>query len=319
MVEKDAPSPAEEAEQVGDAPVVATVAGTAADADVLIAATEAGRVWGVGVRLLHVAPLAREPGEGPVEVPEIEAAARLQLRDALDTARATAPDVAFTGSVCSGSVVGELVELTRGARLLVVGRESRHGVDRLALGTVTARVVAQAACPVRVVPPGWRGRPAGRVVVGVAGSRGVLPLLGHAAAVASASGPVVLLHAWQLTGAYADVIEARTHEADRGDASRAWLEALADVVREDHPGLGVEVEVTHGDPAETLLAASADAVLITLLRPRVPVLGDYLGDVTRRLLGDCDAPVDVVPAAPAGDARRAPDAANVGTRGDDHG
>ncbi|MBC7544721.1 MAG: universal stress protein [Candidatus Sericytochromatia bacterium] len=53
----------------------------------------------------------------------------------------------------SGTPGVEIVRFARevGAQLLVVGSRTRHGLDRLVMGSVSAHVVANAPCSVQVV------------------------------------------------------------------------------------------------------------------------------------------------------------------------
>ena len=60
-----------------------------------------------------------------------------------------------------------LVELSRGARLVVVQHRDAHWLGRLFVGSTVNGAAAHSECPVISVPVGWEpGRPR-RVVVGV--------------------------------------------------------------------------------------------------------------------------------------------------------
>ncbi|MFJ2784195.1 universal stress protein [Streptomyces sp. NPDC093249] len=64
------------------------------------------------------------------------------------------PGVGLTASVVPGDATGRLVEGSRDAGLVVVGRHHRHRFGSLLLGSVTHAVLQHAYCPVAVVPPG---------------------------------------------------------------------------------------------------------------------------------------------------------------------
>lgn len=61
------------------------------------------------------------------------------------------PEVVVTSHVVRGDPVVELLEQSRGARLLVVGSRGRGGFIGLMLGSVSRRVLKRATCPVAVV------------------------------------------------------------------------------------------------------------------------------------------------------------------------
>lgn len=63
------------------------------------------------------------------------------------------PGVELTGTVAPGDAAGLLVDGSREAALLVVGRHHRHRIAELLVGSVAHAVLHHAACPVAVVPP----------------------------------------------------------------------------------------------------------------------------------------------------------------------
>ncbi|MBC7560764.1 MAG: universal stress protein [Dermatophilaceae bacterium] len=71
------------------------------------------------------------------------------------------PDVSVTSHVVRGDPVVELLEQSRGARLLVVGSRGRGGFIGLMLGSVSRRVLKRATCPVAVVRSAGGDNPAG--------------------------------------------------------------------------------------------------------------------------------------------------------------
>ncbi|MYS06441.1 universal stress protein, partial [Streptomyces sp. SID6041] len=66
------------------------------------------------------------------------------------------PEVELVPSVVPADAVGVLVEGSRDAGLLVVGRHHRHRFGSLLLGSVAHAVLHHAHCPVAVVPPASR-------------------------------------------------------------------------------------------------------------------------------------------------------------------
>ncbi|MET9675359.1 universal stress protein [Streptomyces sp. NPDC006482] len=63
------------------------------------------------------------------------------------------PDVEVVPSVAPGDAAGRLVEGSRDAGLVVVGRHHRHRLGSLLIGSVAHAVLHHAHCPVAVVPP----------------------------------------------------------------------------------------------------------------------------------------------------------------------
>jgi nucleotide-binding universal stress UspA family protein len=70
------------------------------------------------------------------------------------------PEVPVTSHVVRGDPVIELLEQSRGARLLVVGSRGRGGFMGLLLGSVSRRILKRATCPVAVVRSAGADEPA---------------------------------------------------------------------------------------------------------------------------------------------------------------
>ncbi|MEU3748353.1 MULTISPECIES: universal stress protein [Streptomyces] len=67
------------------------------------------------------------------------------------------PAVELAPSVVPGDAAGRLVEGSRDAGLVVVGRHHRHRIGSLLIGSVAHAVLHHAHCPVAVVPPAGSG------------------------------------------------------------------------------------------------------------------------------------------------------------------
>src|SRR5690606_9750314 len=112
----------------------------------------------------------------------------------------TAPDLPVRTSRLTGPRIAALVDAAESAELLVVGRETRSGLERLMGAGTTAAVATHSRVPVVVVPEDWadaeRGGP---VVVGLKSLAHVDDLLRAAFAAAADRGvPLVVVHAWRL-------------------------------------------------------------------------------------------------------------------------
>jgi nucleotide-binding universal stress UspA family protein len=293
-------------------PVVVGVDGTSGSAGALrYAASEAVRL-GAPLRLVHVIATTVPvwPGVPMVAGSELREIATSILDGAVDTVRDLAPGVEQSTVLSAGSRGAALVEASVGARLLVVGRETQHGIDRVVVGTVTAAVAARTSCDVAVVPSLWSGDDArGRVVAAVKSRSNADEILGQAFSRASARGATLtVVTAWEVPDPYFDRIEARTHAADWEEEGRRVIDEVAAEWRTAYPDVAFDVRVQHGRPAEVLLAASRDSDLLLLSRRHhaVPPYG-HLGGVARAVLRLSDVPVLVVPFTGA-DARPAEEA-----------
>lgn len=280
-------------------PVVVGVDGAPGSAGALRFGIAEARRRGTALQLVHVLPTY--PPVWPVAP-----AARDDLREvgvgilersATEVRQAT-PDLEITARLGHGPRSAAIVEAGHGAQLVVVGRETRRGVDRALTGTTTAGVAARASCSVVVVPSFWMPGPShGRVVVGIKSNRNAHELLSKAFAEARARGAeLTLVTAWELPDPYLARIELRTHAPDwEADGRRLLDELLADW-RTDYPEVPVEIRIAHGHAVQVLSHASAESDLLLVSRRRhaIPPYG-RLGGVPHALLRLSAIPVEVVP------------------------
>jgi nucleotide-binding universal stress UspA family protein len=119
------------------------------------------QVTGAELTILHVLPSPMAPfidsGYVPQEVwDQLDAGLRAQASGQMDrlVKQALAAGVRATASIVeTGVPADEIVRAAERAKtdLLVLGTHGRTGVARLVLGSVAARVVATASCPVLTV------------------------------------------------------------------------------------------------------------------------------------------------------------------------
>ena len=220
------------------------------------------------------------------------------LQQAAAEAGQAAPDLEVTTELRRGPRTAAIVEAAQEAQLLVVGHETRRGLDRILTGTTTTGVAARAACDVVVVPSFWMPeRLHRRVVVGIKTHRNAQELLSRAFAEARArDAELVLVTAWELPDPYLDRIELRTHAEDWEAEGRRVLDKLLVDWRREYPDVRVDIQVTHGRATEVLLDASAksDLLLVSRRRHAIPPYG-RLGGVPHALLRLSEVPVEVVP------------------------
>lgn len=250
--------------------------------------------------LVHVMPLALPSWTAPAVVvfPELREAAVSILEKALETARTADPSLDVITRLDHGSRTAGLIANAQDAQLLVIGRETQRGLDRVFFGATTLAVASRAVAPVAVVPDTWReGRHGGRVVVGVKDRTNARELLGVAFAEAGArAGSVHAVTAWSLPDPYLDLIEVRTHASEWEAEARQVVEPLLAAWEPTFPDVPADYDVQHGHAASVLLAASRDSDLLVLARRphAIPPYG-HLGGAAHRVLLRSTVPTLVVP------------------------
>lgn len=244
------------------------------------AAAEARR-RGRPLRILHAfvwpllgVPLGRAPGAPPEG--GLRHAAERVLATALARARTVAPGVETTAELPESEPVAALLHGSRHAELLVVGSRGLGEVGGLLLGSVGARLAAEAACPVVVVrgpvPPG------GPVVVGIAGHGESETLLPFAYAYAARTASTLVL-------------------AHVGAESPGTVLPERDLLRwqERFPTVPVVQESLTGHPGKALTHAAALASLLVVGSRHHHELSALLhGSVSQNALHHAACPVAIV-------------------------
>jgi nucleotide-binding universal stress UspA family protein len=226
------------------------------------------------------------------------------------SARIEGSGVPVSAKVHTGDAAGVLVELSKEARLAVVGTRGRGGfADRL-LGTVSSALPAHAHCPTVVVPlRDGDGhalpedaelppvRPVRRIVVGVDGSpqaeralrRAIDEAVVWGAELTAASGVPV----GSMTGVLAWLPAAVDHEQVLNDVT----EGLNVVVDRELEGKDLQVRrfALDGTGAELLTEFSAATDLVVVgSRGRGGFAGLLLGSTSQAVLHHATCPVMVV-------------------------
>jgi nucleotide-binding universal stress UspA family protein len=286
---------------MSQAPVVLAVDGTPGSTGALRYACREALLRGVRLHVVHVTPVQVPPlPMGPVPPIDLETPGRAILQRAVREVEEEAPGLEVTTELVVDARVHGIVAVAEGAQLVVLGRETRRGLERLLTGATTAGVAAKAPCPTVAVPDSWSPRAAAtpRVVVGLRAARSAHHVLAAAFAWAEArGGSVSVVHAWELEDPYIDKSEARTNAARWEKLGMEVIdEALAEW-RTTYVG-PVEGRVIHGQPAAVLARAAEDADLLMLRRAHEHRPWDHLGATVRALLLMSPTPVMVVPSTP---------------------
>ncbi|MDI9883358.1 universal stress protein [Streptomyces sp. HNM0645] len=284
--------------------VVVGVDGSASSLAAVEAAAREARLRGAGLRVVHAfiwpalhVPLGPSPS-GPPEGGLRNLADRL-VAEAVERARAAAPEVEVSQAVVTGEPLTVLEAQSRAAELVVVGSRGMGGFVGLLVGSTAVHLAAHGRCPVLVV----REQPSaeGPIVLGVDGSAAGGPAADFAFAEAELrKAPLVALHAWTTWNAPMPAPQdpsmpyANPPGALAGEEERLLSEALAGR-QERYPGVVVEHRVVHGGTREELIEASRSAQLVvTGARGRGGFTGLLLGSVSQALLHHAHCPVAVV-------------------------
>ncbi|HTM86243.1 MAG TPA: universal stress protein [Mycobacterium sp.] len=188
-----------------------------------------------------------------------------------------------------------LVELSKDARLVVVGSRGQSALRRVLIGSVSAGLVQHARCPVAVIH-GEDAVPADSaqlpVLVGIDGS----PASELATEVAFGEAAVrgvdlVALHAWHDADLVGIDGQEWTDLVTRGEEVLA--ERLAGF-QEYYPDVTVQRRVVWGQPAQHLLEESTSAQLVVVgSHGRGGFTGMLLGSVSRAVVHGSETPVIV--------------------------
>jgi len=216
--------------------------------------------------------------------------ARSMLEDIENRTHAAHPGLTVRSTLVGGGGASSLVELSRGASLVVVGCRGSGGFAGLLIGSVGAQVAMYSQAPVIVMrPPDGPGAPVpdAQVVVGVDGSSSSTDVVGFAFDEAKQRGvPLVAVHATRDDAPVADPAGALA------DALAGWAEK--------YPEVPLIPTVRPMDPAPALIDASRDAGLVVVgNRGHGGFARLLLGSVSQALIGHAACPVAVVrPAMP---------------------
>jgi nucleotide-binding universal stress UspA family protein len=221
---------------------------------------------------------------------DLEQAAAIVLQGALDRIEELAPALDCRSRLVQGRPEDELVQASRRAELLVLGR-SPHSTSRL--GGVLSHVPARAACPVIAVPAGAAAT-RGDVVVGIDGDGVCLEAIGYAFEQAS-RWDVGLVAVMALATGFDAYLPSpglleQLHERGRrhlAEALSGWCERYPDVT--------VSHLVTLGAPLPAITEAAQNAGLLVVgTHGRGTLRALALGSVSSSLLRTAPCPIAVV-------------------------
>ncbi|WP_158884804.1 universal stress protein [Amycolatopsis anabasis] len=253
-----------------------------------------------GLRIVHGSGLTAGYYSAGLPAPQevfdaLEQEAENVLAAAAETARGVAEDLAVTTSPRNEPPIPLLLELSRTARMLVLGASGRGGFAGMRLGSTAIAVAGHAHCPTVVV----RGRDEdGPVVVGVDGSPVGERAIGVAFDEASwRNTPLVAVHAWSDVDYDSTFASSRLFadwDALAADEERLLAQRLAGW-QEKYPEVRVERVVVRDRPRHQLLERSEHARLVVVgSRGRGGFAGMLLGSTSQALIQHANCPVLIV-------------------------
>ena len=221
------------------------------------------------------------------------------LTKARELAGRVAPEVPVSTDILTGHVVGNLIEASRQAGMLVVGSRGHSRFVSALIGSVSDAVASHSHCPV-VVVRGETDYPGDApVVVGADGSQTSRAAVAFAARYAAANGArLIAVNATAANQMVAPelIIDEAATEAIREEALRFMSESLAGVSA-DHPDLVIEEVVSDRPAGQALVDAakvSGAQLLVVGSHGRGGFAGMLLGSVSRTVLHHAPGPVAVV-------------------------
>jgi len=275
--------------------------------DASLAAVEAAAIEARRHRLpLHLVYVLQSPaayGLSPyaVDLDDWRRSAARDLTALATRLNRTYPDLVITEAVPFGNPAATLVEVSRAARMLMVGCRGRGGFAELLLGSVSAQVSAHATVPVIVVRGGDNDRlvPDGPVLVGVDGTAVSAAAIEFAFAEADVRDvPLIAYHVWW---------DPRSSSMDDGPIGRFDLEevqlaaerTVAEAIagwREKFPDVVVELRLAYSlnEEAELVDASATAGLVVVGSRGRGAVRGLLLGSVSQALVHHGRCPVAIV-------------------------
>lgn len=216
---------------------------------------------------------------------------------AIENSELTADDIRT--EVVLGSPGGVLGRLSEVADLIIVGRRSVSGLERMFVGSTSVSVVANASCPVLVISDAAHPQKVGDkklIGVGMNTSPGNHAVLEHAFKRAEQFGSrLEIVHALQPP---VGLLGPKMSPADLEEQLRyikGGLKALAEQTGTRHPEVGYDVVVVADSPINELVSRSVNYDLLVLGTSGSNFPGFGLGGLMRGLLAHADCPLYIAP------------------------
>lgn len=192
--------------------------------------------------------------------------------------------------VVLGNAAAVLSRMSEQSALLVVGRRSVSGLERMFIGSTSVALADASHCPLVVVSQAATPQPTGglhRIAVAIDAQTHSPTTLGWAFREA------------EQRDASLEVVHVAPHASGGDDhqvreAARQGIEEILAPLRRAHPGVEAQVVVSQGSPVDVLVDLSSQVDLLVLGVQKPKLLGIHLGGVMRAVLAHAQAPVVLV-------------------------
>jgi nucleotide-binding universal stress UspA family protein len=265
------------------------VAGVDASAESLAAAhyaVKAAELRGGDVLLVHAYP-PPAVGVGDTEAAAARSAAE-ELLAAVTAQLIVPPQLHVYTRAGPGDAVTVLKDSAGSAAVLVLGRDHVSWSQRIFIGAVASQVVNEVACPLVVVPAGWRPRhawPRLPVIVALDAQTPSEPALALAFEEARLrDARLIVLHAEPMSASTRDVTAA---ELDLGVVLAEW--------KQDHADVAISTVIVSGDPDAQLVRWSRSAAVLVVGHPHQRGWGPLTRSVARSVMRQTHCPLIVAP------------------------
>lgn len=251
---------------------------------------------GLGLHLVHILDEGMRRAGSAGLLDAARADVDQMLAAATDLARTVSPGVDVTTEVRVGDPQADLIALSQGADMVVVGSDSTGNDSSRRHGNRGFRIAAASTTPVAVIPTmDFAGRDG--VVVGVDGS----PISEHALAFAVEEADrlgqiLIAVNAWPNPVVYGyDLAFPVEYVEDLTEIGNETLSRSLEGVMGAHPNVRVRRIVTEGDPVTVLSEVAEDASLVVVgSHGRGAVARFLLGSVSHGVLARLSAPTVIV-------------------------
>lgn len=282
-----------------EAPVLVGIDGSEDSRRALMFALRAANQRGCGLLIIHAVDDAVLAGAwGVVYDPTLlQQAGESVIADAIEAVKSAGfPAERITSDVVMGNPAGVLTRLSDQASLVVVGRRSVRGLERLFVGSTSVGVAASSMCPVVMVSAATNVAETGslkRIGVGIEDySQSELALEWAFKEALQRDAVLEIIHAWdQPSGLFARQL-SKDKVAELGRAAEAGIASLVDDFKQRYPEVETEISVVRGVPVEELVNHSQNLDLL-LLGVHSSALGG-VGAVIRGVMAHAECPLALV-------------------------